>query len=156
MKKLFYLLFTLFSLVFIQTLSAAEKNASVDKLSLNERGDRASLSIRFKNYSTQKVTEMKKSVQADFEKLATLKLDAKQDAELVQNALKTLLIIDTTEVNGEPFDPARDTAQILTESYLKYKVIYDAAFDQLSKNNEYSESIKQLKEMWNNLSQGNG
>lgn len=155
MAKLFYLTFLLFSLTFLQVLSAAETQ-SANKLTIKERADRASLSIRFKNYTSQKALELPKSVEDDFKVLAKLNLDAKQDFELLQNAFKTLIVIDQTVVDNEPFDPARDMAQTLIESYQKNKSLYDSVLEKL-RNDKNKENIDGLKKLWDNLNtKGNG
>ena len=152
--KLLLSLFLLLAIIALPVVAFSVDNST--KLSTKERADRASLSIRFRNYTEKKALGLPKTVEQDLEKLAELKLDTKQDFELVYNALKTLLTVDVATVDGEPFDPARDMAQNLTLSYQKHKALYDAAFEKL-RTDKNKENIEGLKKLWNNLGKkGNG
>lgn len=155
MKKFFYITIILLAMTFSQMVSATGVKAEVKpkaSLTTKERTERASLSIRFKNYTAQTAKQLPKTLEDDFESLAKLKLTEPIDNELVLNALKTLLIIDSED----DFDPSRGIAQTLTESYKKYKQIYNKSFEKL-KTDKNKAQIEEIKKMWDNLNQsGNG
>lgn len=93
--------------------------AKVD-LSTQEKGERASLSIRFNNYAIKTPTKMKNTILADIEKLGSLDLTENNDLELVKNALLTLILIDKMDV-------PRIGLSTLADSYGKNKALYKKA-----------------------------
>lgn len=120
-------------------------------LTMKERADRSSLSIRLANYTTQTAKMLQASVMDDIQTLSTLELDPKLDLPLVKNALLTLIVLEDP-VDG---DPSRTAVQILSQSYSKNEKIYLEARKQIktAKKKELAEIMKVLKSFY---SEGNG
>ena len=133
-------------LFFVMTLSQL---SFAKDLSTLEKGDRASLSIRFSNYAIKTPKNLKNTILDDIEKLGALELTEKNDLELVKNALLTLILIDKTDV-------PRDGISTLSESYGKNKDLYKKAAS-LIQTEKNKKQLTELLQMMNDFDEnGNG
>ncbi|MBC7464605.1 MAG: hypothetical protein H7256_01315 [Bdellovibrio sp.] len=121
------------------------------ELSLKEKADRSSLSIRLANYTAQKAKTLQGTVIDDIQTLSSIDLDEKMDLPLVQNAFLTLIILEDP-VDG---DPSRTGVQILAKSFSKNKSLYIKAANTL-KTTKKKELKEILKVMESFSSEGNG
>ena len=106
------------------------------ELTLAEKADRASLSIRLANYARQTPKNLRYTILSDLHTFGNLDLDEKQDFPLVKNALSTLLLMDK-------MDLPRSGAQNLADSYGRHKAIYKKAAASI----ETAENKKLLNEL---------
>lgn len=120
-------------------------------LSVKERADRASLSIRLANYTSQTAKMLGATVIDDIQTLSALELDPKMDFPLVKNALLTLIVLEDP-TDG---DPSRTAVQILSASYAKNKILYRKAKESI-KTNKKKELEEIMKVLESFSAQGNG
>lgn len=135
------LLFLLFILIF--------QNSFSSELSLPEKADRGSLSIRLANYATHSPEKLIYSILSDLQKFGTLDLSEKKDLPLVRNALSTLILIDK-------IDDPRSGVLSLSDSYGRHKLLFQKAADSIEtpKNKKLLQEL--LKIMNNFYEHGNG
>lgn len=118
-------------------------------LSVLEKGERASLSIRFSNYALKTPTKLKNNILADIEKLGSLELTEKNDLGLVKNALLTLILIDKMDV-------PRDGISTLADSYGKNQALYKKAAS-IIETEKNKKQLAELLKMMNDFDEnGNG
>ena len=118
-------------------------------LSLAEKAERGSLSIRLANYAKQTPKNLRYTILSDLQKFGSLDLDEKQDFPLVKNALSTLLLMDK-------MDLPRSGAQNLADSYGRHKDVYKkaAASIETAQNKKLLNEL--LKIMYDFDQNGNG
>lgn len=137
--KNFILIFVIFAL---QTAFAKD-------LTIAEKAERGSLSIRLANYAKQTPKNLRYTILADLQKFGSLELDEKQDFPLVKNALSTLLLMDK-------MDLPRSGAQNLADSYGRYKGLYKKAAASIE-TAENKKLLTELLKMMDDFDQnGNG
>lgn len=104
------ILILLLTILFLQ-------NGFAKELSMTEKSERSSLSIRMANYADQVPQKMRFAILADLEKFSLLDLTEKNDIELIKNVLQTLLLIDE-------MDSPRTGVLTVSDSYGHYKKLY--------------------------------
>lgn len=118
-------------------------------LTIAEKADRASLSIRLANYARQTPKNLRYTILSDLHTFGTLELNEKQDFPLVKNALSTLLLMDK-------MDLPRSGAQNLADSYGRYKALYKKAAASIE-TAENKKLLNELLKMMDDFNQnGNG
>ncbi len=138
MKKLFLLLLIL-----------TFQNSFSSELTLPEKADRGSLSIRLANYATHSPEKLLYTILSDLQKFGTLDLTEKQDLPLVRNALSTLILIDKIDI-------PRSGALSLSDSYGRHKPLFQkaATLIETAKNKKLLQEL--IKIMSDFFEHGNG
>lgn len=137
-------------IILILALSLSHFSFSAE-LTLNEKAERSSLSIRLANYATQpaSVTEATlNTILEDIQKLGGLNLTEANDLPLVKNTLLTLLILDDV-------DNSRTGVAMVAICYHNHTELFKKAASSLktTKKKQLNEILQMMKTL---STQGNG
>ncbi len=142
--KAFRIVVVIFTLVNIQTVSAqARKPADVE----------SSVSV-LSTVTKANIKEKTNDIFHAVDSFVTFHKLTEKDLTSVVLVLKTLALTDTVD----DFDPPRDTAYSLSDSYLSNKNLYKKAFQKLTKQEQkmWSEVFKVIEDRARTKSKGNG